>query len=695
MATKVLPEEDGSTPKKSQKLRPLVLRSKSYNARNYADEEEDEDEKRMAAASQKVRSRWIMLPESYFRKRWDLTQAIILIYISICVPFRVGYDLPSTGVAFLVDLLIDMYFYIDIVLNFFTAVQSDENDYIDTFKGISRAYLSSWFFIDIIACLPIDIALRMMDGNFVCSLDFEEGCPDEASTSASGQLMRMLKLVRLFRLMKLLRLVKIGRLFERYQDDLFKYRYLVSVGQLLVFLLYLGHLFGCFFFFFSSPEWRTETEAAQVEEGIITPWIFEMFQDTPSEVENVLDRYIASMYWAFTTMTTVGYGDISAKTVSERIFAILGMIVGGFVFSAIVNTMSTVMNKKDLSKQAHAEKIEAVSAFISDYRLPQEYTKMVLGFFRKQTHLAYNERELLMEMPYDMRRRILHYKFSELILKVSLFDKDGDGEIDDHVFVTELCSVFHLVKFSRGQMVYEIGEVARDMYIVSSGACEIVSEIGEDGEYDVFEVVMVGGFFGEGAMLQETRRDGNVVSQHCELCQIDEDDMGTLLESYPHMLRQLREMKVARRRCYARLEMQFKAGGGGGDDDPAGDGPPPITAADIAGETQRLRAEKGGASDDAESSSEADHDEFLAVAPLSNGDGSGAVAHALAGAHAAAVTAASGAANDAVGLAPGDANHLWKTIAQHERAQKKIEKKLDHITSLVEHLLSKESSHRR
>lgn len=39
------------------------------------------------------------------------------------------------------------------------------------------------------------------------------------------------------------------------------------------------------------------------------------------------------MYWAFTTLATVGYGDISATTVAERIYAIFAQIVGGFVFS--------------------------------------------------------------------------------------------------------------------------------------------------------------------------------------------------------------------------------------------------------------------------------------------------------------------------------------------------------------------------
>eukprot|EP00976_Prorocentrum_cordatum_P030754 625903-Prorocentrum_minimum.AAC.2 len=51
-------------------------------------------------------------------------------------------------------------------------------------------------------------------------------------------------------------------------------------------------------------------------------------------------KYIASIYWAFTTMTTVGYGDISATTVAERIFACIGMVVGGFMFSMVVASVS-------------------------------------------------------------------------------------------------------------------------------------------------------------------------------------------------------------------------------------------------------------------------------------------------------------------------------------------------------------------
>ena len=40
-------------------------------------------------------------------------------------------------------------------------------------------------------------------------------------------------------------------------------------------------------------------------------------------------RYVASLYWAITTMSTVGYGDIVPVNTAERIFAISAMVLRG------------------------------------------------------------------------------------------------------------------------------------------------------------------------------------------------------------------------------------------------------------------------------------------------------------------------------------------------------------------------------
>jgi len=55
------------------------------------------------------------------------------------------------------------------------------------------------------------------------------------------------------------------------------------------------------------------------------------FQD-----HEILQKYIISLYWAFMTMTTVGYGDIVPYSSSEKLLTILIMCISCGVFAWIL-----------------------------------------------------------------------------------------------------------------------------------------------------------------------------------------------------------------------------------------------------------------------------------------------------------------------------------------------------------------------
>ena len=54
-----------------------------------------------------------------------------------------------------------------------------------------------------------------------------------------------------------------------------------------------------------------------------------------SQARSIPSPYIASLYYAAMTMTTVGYGDITPSSSFERVVCIGCMLVGGYTFGMV------------------------------------------------------------------------------------------------------------------------------------------------------------------------------------------------------------------------------------------------------------------------------------------------------------------------------------------------------------------------
>lgn len=63
----------------------------------------------------------IILPTSTWKLVWDLFVLILLLFVSVIVPFRLAYYPTDDDNWVLTYAIVDSFFFIDIVLTFFSA----------------------------------------------------------------------------------------------------------------------------------------------------------------------------------------------------------------------------------------------------------------------------------------------------------------------------------------------------------------------------------------------------------------------------------------------------------------------------------------------------------------------------------------------------------------------------------------------
>lgn len=101
----------------------------------------------------------IILHYSAFKTIWDWMILVLTFYTSVMVPFNAAFrsktiaDIP----LLVVDSIVDVVFFIDIVLNFHTTFVGPGGEIVSDPKIIRMNYLKSWFVVDLLSCLPYDV----------------------------------------------------------------------------------------------------------------------------------------------------------------------------------------------------------------------------------------------------------------------------------------------------------------------------------------------------------------------------------------------------------------------------------------------------------------------------------------------------------------------------------------------------------
>ena len=265
----------------------------------------------------------IIVPYNHPSIIWELVNVISLLYISTYGQFSTSfYGFKPNSAETTLELIIDIIFVLDIVINFNLAYFDHDNKLIVNRKKIFWQYVKTRFLFDCFTAFPF--------GFFIKSID-------ERDIPRRYLFRHFPKLFRWIGIRKKLKYLYFIKYFDQFT---LKHKSTYELIALSTLVLMGLHIIACLFFL-----------SARYEDFSSETWVMKC---------NILDfyvyeQYLTSVYWAFMTLSSIGYGDIHPYTPMETQIGMMWMVVGVFFWSFTSSrfyiTLENITNADKMIKQ--------------------------------------------------------------------------------------------------------------------------------------------------------------------------------------------------------------------------------------------------------------------------------------------------------------------------------------------------------
>jgi len=185
-------------------------------------------------------------------------------------------------------------------------------------------------------------------------------------------------------------------------------------------------------------------------------------------------KYVAALYWVFTTMTTVGYGDIYPMNNLERVFAVCVMIFGATVFGYIVGSVAEMATNGRRDPAMH--QIIMLRHYCEEQSLSQNILRSVrqhYEFWYQENSPFDFEAELLQKLPPPLRKDVILHIHRHVLSGTALFNR-GSGVPVPEWLQASMVRMLEPQAYASDELIIHPAEagLSHDIYFVYEGVCE-------------------------------------------------------------------------------------------------------------------------------------------------------------------------------------------------------------------------------
>ncbi|CAB1326297.1 unnamed protein product, partial [Coregonus sp. 'balchen'] len=452
--------------------------------------------------------KWTILHYSPFKAVWDWVILLLVIYTAIFTPYSAAFLLSDQEEAAMqtcgycsplnvVDLIVDIMFIVDIVINFRTTYVNTNDEVVSQSQRIAVHYFKGWFLIDMVAAIPFDLLI------------YRSG--EETTT-----------LIGLLKTARLLRLVRVARKLDRYSE----------YGAAVLFLLMctfalIAHWLACIWYAIGNVERAGAARIGWLDslgDHLGKPYN----QTIPGSGPSIRDKYVTALYFTFSSLTSVGFGNVSPNTNSEKIFSICVMLIGSLMYASIFGNVSAIIQRLYSGTARYHTQMLRVREFIRFHQIPNPLRQRLEDGRHKDkptdvSPLLYVV-QVLKGFPECLQADICLHLNRTLLQNCKAFKGSTKG------CLRALAMRFKTTHAPPGDTLVHAGDVISALYFISRGSIEILR-----GDV-VVAILGKNDIFGEPINLYARPGKSNAdvrALTYCDLNKIHREDMLEVLDMYP------------------------------------------------------------------------------------------------------------------------------------------------------------------
>ncbi|XP_013879260.1 potassium voltage-gated channel subfamily H member 2 isoform X2 [Austrofundulus limnaeus] len=448
--------------------------------------------------------KWTVLHYSPFKAVWDWLILLLVIYTAILTPYSAAFLLNEEEVAKqncgyscsplnVVDLIVDIMFIIDILINFRTTYVNSNDEVVSHPVRIAVHYFKGWFLIDMVAAIPFDLLI------------YRNG--EETTT-----------LIGLLKTARLLRLVRVARKLDRYSE----------YGAAVLFLLMctfalIAHWLACIWYAIGNVERNGSIGWLHT----LGEQLGKQFNDTiKGSGPSIKDKYVTALYFTFSSLTSVGFGNVSPNTNSEKIFSICVMLIGSLMYASIFGNVSAIIQRLYSGTARYHTQMLRVREFIRFHQIPNPLRQRLEEYFQHAWSYTngIDMNAVLKGFPECLQADICLHLNRTLLQNCKAFKGSTKG------CLRALAMKFKTTHAPPGDTLVHAGDVLTALYFISRGSIEILR-----GDV-VVAILGKNDIFGEPINLYSRPGKSNAdvrALTYCDLHKILREDVLEVLDMYP------------------------------------------------------------------------------------------------------------------------------------------------------------------